>query len=382
MGFLKRLLGLQDDRPSPPGSPPEPAPLLIPTHAKVPILDACDYDPVQVVGESFHQEALERIAGGRTPDGPVRREHVAALVPEPTNPYDANAISVQIEAQPIGHLSREDAIRFRPVFTLAKARGYPALGCHAALKGGWDRGGEDQGSIGVELHMAGPAGLILEWDDGTDREVKPRIDHQWVGLRIAFTGDSGYSLNGVQLDRSAMCWLALRAGMTTHPRVTKKVQLLVDCDPTGVTGNQQKAEEYGIPVVSEADFWAALGVDVQGSIGAPRARPVRPGPVAHPPVDMPPPPAPRDLGDLTGKAVCFTGESVCTVGGVPISRASQEILATNAGLLVLPRVTKKLDLLVVSPLVERTGKVARAEEYGIALVDEPTFWRAIGVRID
>lgn len=88
------------------------------------------------------------------------------------------------------------------------------------------------------------------------------------------------------------------------------------------------------------------------------------------------------MGDLTNKTVCFTGESVCTVGGVPISRASQEILATNAGLHVLPRVTKKLDLLVVSPLVERTGKVARAEKYGIALVDEPIFWRAIGVRID
>lgn len=243
-------------------SSPGPAPLLIPTHAKVPILDACDHDPVQVVGESFHQEALERIAGGRTPDGPVRREHVAALVPEPTNPYDANAISVQIEAQPVGHLSREDAIRFRPVFALAKSQGYPALGCHATLKGGWDRGGEDRGSIGVELLMAGPAGLMLELDDGTDREVKPRTDHEWVRLLIASTGDSRCCLNGMPLDRGAMRWLAVRAGMTTHPRVTKKVQLLVDCDPTGVSGNQRKAEEYGIPVVSEAAFWKTLGVRV------------------------------------------------------------------------------------------------------------------------
>lgn len=296
MGFLKRLLGLQGDRPSPPGSPPEPAPLLIPTHAKVPILDACDHDPVQVVGESFHQEALERIAGGRTPDGPVRREHVAALVPEPTNPYDANAISVQIEAQPVGHLSREDAIRFRPVFALAKSRGYPALGCHASLTGGWSGSGGQRPSIGVVLHMAGPAGLILEWDDGTDREVKPRTDHEWVGLLIAFTGDSGYSLNSVHLDRSAMHWLALRAGMTTHPRVTKKVQLLVDCDQTGVSGNHRKAEEYGILVISEGDFWSTLGVDVRGSNGASRGRPVRPEPTAPSPVDMPPAPPSAGLG--------------------------------------------------------------------------------------
>jgi hypothetical protein len=102
------------------------------------------------------------------------------------------------------------------------------------------------------------------------------------------------------------------------------------------------------------------------------------------PAAGPPAPAdvPQDLGDLTGKTVCFTGESACTVGGVPMSRPTQEALATNAGLHVLPRVTQKLDLLVVSPLVERTGKVARAEQYGILRVDEPTFWRAIGVRID
>jgi NAD-dependent DNA ligase len=91
---------------------------------------------------------------------------------------------------------------------------------------------------------------------------------------------------------------------------------------------------------------------------------------------------PQDLGDLTRKTVCFTGESACTVGGLPMSRPTQEILATNAGLHVLPRVTKKLDLLVVSPLVERTGKVAKAELYGILRVDESAFWRAIGVKID
>jgi hypothetical protein len=89
-----------------------------------------------------------------------------------------------------------------------------------------------------------------------------------------------------------------------------------------------------------------------------------------------------DLGNVTGKTVCFTGPSACTVGGTEISRASQEILATNAGLRVLPRVTKKLDMLVVSPFAERTGKVVRAEAYGIVCVDEPSFWRAIGVRID
>lgn len=88
------------------------------------------------------------------------------------------------------------------------------------------------------------------------------------------------------------------------------------------------------------------------------------------------------LGALSGRAVCFTGESGCTIGGAPISRATQEALAVNAGVAVLPRVTKKLDILVVSPSAGMTGKVTKAVEYGIACVEEAAFWRAIGVKID
>ncbi len=36
----------------------------------------------------------------------------------------------------------------------------------------------------------------------------------------------------------------------------------VDCDPTTVSGNERKADQYGVPVVSEPEFWAALGVPV------------------------------------------------------------------------------------------------------------------------
>lgn len=89
-----------------------------------------------------------------------------------------------------------------------------------------------------------------------------------------------------------------------------------------------------------------------------------------------------NLGDLAGKSVCFTGESACTIRGVPIARQTQEALAINAGLDVLPRATKHLDLLVVSPLAGRTGKVAHAEQYGTPMVDEHAFWVAIGVRVD
>lgn len=111
--------------------------------------------------------------------------------------------------------------------------------------------------------------------------------------------------------------------------------------------------------------------------------------VAVPEPDPAPKPAvavvltdPATLGVLSGRAVCFTGESACTIRGSQISRATQEALAFNAGLTVLPGVTKKLDILVVSPLAGTTGKVRKAVDYGIPCVEENAFWRAIGVRID
>lgn len=240
------------------------------------------FDPtpakLAIVGESFYQDALEALGGGRTERGVERHSHQASLMPEPENPKDSAAIAVLIEGRLVGYLSRENARAYRPVLDLVEAKGL-GVGCHASLIGGWDRGSGDRGSIGVVLHLGSPAQLIAE----------------------------------------------LRAG----------------------------------GVLPEA-----VVVDAQA--------------------DGPPAPAavPLDLGDLTGKKVCFTGESVCTVGGLALSRPTQEILATNAGLHVLPRVTKKLDVLVVSPLAERTGKVVKAELYGILRADEATFWRAIGVRID
>jgi hypothetical protein len=67
----------------------------------------------------------------------------------------------------------------------------------------------------------------------------------------------------VTLDRALSEALASKAGLTVHARVTKKVQLLVDCDPTSASGNEQKANEYNIPVIAEHEFWQSLGIDVQ-----------------------------------------------------------------------------------------------------------------------
>jgi DNA polymerase-3 subunit epsilon len=92
--------------------------------------------------------------------------------------------------------------------------------------------------------------------------------------------------------------------------------------------------------------------------------------------------APTRTEPFAGRTVCFTGESVCTIGGAPISRADQEDLARKAGLIVKENLSAKLDVLVLADPDSRSGKARRADELGVRKIVEPSFWRAIGVRID
>lgn len=86
--------------------------------------------------------------------------------------------------------------------------------------------------------------------------------------------------------------------------------------------------------------------------------------------------------EFAGRSVCFTGESMCSVGGFPLDREHQELLAAQAGLVVAPRVTKKLDMLVLADPESMSGKARSARNYGIRLIAERAFWIAVGVTID
>jgi len=117
---------------------------------KVTALDLSSGDfNLDIVGESYYQDELRRIAAGRT----ERRERVefrAVLLPEPDSEYDPRAVAVHAErGGVIGHLSREDAALYQPmIVALQKTRSrYPA--CRAILKGGY---GEKR-YIGVVLDL-------------------------------------------------------------------------------------------------------------------------------------------------------------------------------------------------------------------------------------
>jgi len=77
-----------------------------------------------IVGE-FYREAQILAALGRKPnlDEQVNEEFEAHLVPEPDNPFDANAISVRINGNVVGYLERPVAAEYRQVIHRITASG-------------------------------------------------------------------------------------------------------------------------------------------------------------------------------------------------------------------------------------------------------------------
>jgi hypothetical protein len=104
--------------------------------------------PLEVVGESFYQEAIETIVGAK--GGYTRIAVTGTLVPETANPYDANAISVWVSGLKVGHLSRGDAANFRPGLLELQRRLGVAIGLPGVLVGG----GEGRPYYGVFLNYS------------------------------------------------------------------------------------------------------------------------------------------------------------------------------------------------------------------------------------
>jgi hypothetical protein len=106
---------------------------------------------VEVVGESNYQGALEAICGGRSPDG-VEKYVKANLVLEDSNPYDENAVRVDIDGSTVGYLSRHAARTYRERLKANDVTSKSAQ-CSAVIRGGWDRGRNDKGHFGVRLDL-------------------------------------------------------------------------------------------------------------------------------------------------------------------------------------------------------------------------------------
>ena len=231
------------------------------------IFDRSD-NVVEVVGESWRQDALELIGGGRGPSGVRNVDHVAGLLPEPDNPADPQAIAVQIDARLVGYLNHEDARAYRPVIDRVLRQGLFA-GCHASLTGGWDSRPGAAGAIGVRLHLGTPAELWAELDEAdgaepppiplrTTRQLPVAVTTEWdgefAGKSVCFTAPSEFRFRGNPVTRGMHELLAVQHGMTVRPGVSKKVDVLVIGRDHPRTGKVKKAEELGTIIVDEASF--------------------------------------------------------------------------------------------------------------------------------
>ena len=138
MGLLDRLRGRRGASVSAEAEPPA---------VSVALLGG--QDDLEVVGELAYQDVLWRLCGGTVGDR-IRCEIVAALVPEPTNPYDANAIVVQIDGRTVGYLPRATAQEYLPGLkhVMSGRGGYIALRGVIVGGGYYDDG---PGRLGVWL---------------------------------------------------------------------------------------------------------------------------------------------------------------------------------------------------------------------------------------
>ncbi len=170
MGFLRRVFGGSVHRePSLPPTASGGTPTLV-----------AGPDDLEVVGESFYQESLRRLAGPT--EERVRVAVTATLLAELDNQYDPNAISIWVDGSKVGHLSREDAAMFRPGLLDLQRQ----FGTRIALRGVIVGGGPDRPSLGVFLRCDAAAfGL-----EGPQRTSGPPVEAKIrTGLRNAVSGD-------------------------------------------------------------------------------------------------------------------------------------------------------------------------------------------------
>lgn len=139
---------------------------------------------VDVVGESHYQDALRAYANGHaTTYGDGGIPLTAALVREPRNPHDRNAVRIDVQRRAVGYLARELAVQYAPLLDCLAESGRMGL-LHGRAFGGGGR------SYGVWLDLAdaeeGFAGLVpVNQPPGGLAPLPP-------SRRVAITGEEAH----------------------------------------------------------------------------------------------------------------------------------------------------------------------------------------------
>jgi hypothetical protein len=112
---------------------------------------------LKVVGESQYRKVIESHVG-RRPEG-HKTIIDAALVREPGNRYDNNAIAVRFGDKTVGYLARPDAIRYAPVLEWARTQGFVPV-TRADVNGGWRQDDGSWADFGITLYVASPKKIL------------------------------------------------------------------------------------------------------------------------------------------------------------------------------------------------------------------------------
>ena len=159
----------------------------------------------EVAGESHYFDAIRNVLGGRVSSEWTEVVTVAQLIPEPTNPYDFNAVQVLIDGDLVGYLPREEAARYVNVLSGLVAGGWlPQVS--AQVRGAIvedydfdDDSGEDLRRVSrfvgsVRLDLAEPHLLV-------PANPPPNVPHVLLpyGNAIQVTGEEAYLSNLVPM---------------------------------------------------------------------------------------------------------------------------------------------------------------------------------------
>lgn len=292
-----------------------------------------------VVGESNYQDALERICGGRSENG-ADKEVVARLVYEPENPYDDQAVRVDVDGTTVGYLDRDTARSFRVQLAEA-APGVSIAQANAVIRGGWLRG-DDQGHFGIwlDVPIGGPGPTLPEREPQRARAAP--LDEQAqppgaINAERRFTRDLDELLGwcrGIVADEcvNAKEAEALDFWIATHPETAQAWPGSVLSDRLRrifVDGelHEDELQELGALVQEiTANEMAFTDIPTTSTL----------------PLDQPPP----DI-EFEGRSFCLTGNFVYG------TRRHCEGLIEERGGIVLKAPRRDLDYLVLGILASR-----------------------------
>ncbi len=207
-------------------------------HTPYPLGGGSGRPDVEVEAEFAYMEAIHA-ALGRAPridEEMVLENLTAALVPEPDNPHDANAVAVQLGGHTAGYLGRDDAREYQPVLLdLVRAGFVPTVRANlwAVARKDYDKPRKAHYFANLRLALKDPHLLIPV----NDPPVAASSSLLPWGNALQLTGEEKYQGTLARYVSSAGDCLALG---TLHPAVggTAKspksvIEVRIDGQPVG-----------------------------------------------------------------------------------------------------------------------------------------------------